>query len=152
VGGAQRRVRLRRAPARFAARGVSQLKAPGLGIDGAVVPALLLLVARDLSLYDPPRVLAWRLAHDERIAAAFVWLGPLRPAPSGAWDRDPIARCSPRRDAAGARLRGDGRGRRSARPWRDRARGARARRAAERPFVAMGVASERSYGQDGYVV
>ena len=62
-----------------------------LGVDGAVVPGLLLLVARDLALHDPPRVLAWRLTHDAGLAAAAAWLGPLLPAPSGALDRDPVA-------------------------------------------------------------
>jgi hypothetical protein len=62
-----------------------------LGVDGAVVPGLLLLVARDLALYDPPRVLAWRLSHDPGLARAAAWLGPLLPAPSGALDRDPVA-------------------------------------------------------------
>jgi hypothetical protein len=55
------------------------------------VPGLLLLVARDLALYDPPRVLAWRLTHDQALASAVAWLGPLLPAPSGALDRDPVA-------------------------------------------------------------
>ena len=43
--------------------GLSLPRRPGL--DGAIVPGLLLLVARDLLLHDPPRTLAWRLAHDE---------------------------------------------------------------------------------------
>ncbi|HEX9186688.1 MAG TPA: hypothetical protein VGB87_06445, partial [Vicinamibacteria bacterium] len=55
------------------------------------MPGLLLLLARDLLLYDPPRVLAWRLSHDARLAAAAAWLGPLLPAPTGALDRDPVA-------------------------------------------------------------
>ena len=72
----------------------------------AVVPGLLLLVARDLALYDPPRVLAWRLSHDARLAAAASALAPLVPAPSGAWDRDPIAlRARGARDDPGARVR-----------------------------------------------
>jgi hypothetical protein len=36
-------------------------------------------------------VLAWRLTHDPRLAAAAAGLGPLLPAPSGALDRDPVA-------------------------------------------------------------
>ncbi|MFI4945774.1 MAG: glycosyltransferase 87 family protein, partial [Burkholderiales bacterium] len=148
-------MRLRRAPARLAARGVSQLKARGLGIDGAVVPALLLLVARDLSLYDPPRVLAWRLAHDERIPAAAAWLGPLLPAPSGAWDRDPIAMAL----AALATLMALGYAAMAVAGARARARAAVIALAAlvlvvlpSAAFIAMGVASERPYGQDGGVV
>ena len=60
-------------------------------LDAAVVPGLLLLIARDLSLFDPVRVLAWRLFHDPRLEAAAAWLGPLLPSPSGALDRDPVA-------------------------------------------------------------
>jgi hypothetical protein len=62
-----------------------------LPLDAAVVPGLLLLLARDLALYDPPRVLAWRLLHDPRFAAPPSWLVPLIPAPSGVFDRDPVA-------------------------------------------------------------
>jgi hypothetical protein len=64
---------------------------PRFGVDGAVVPGLLLLLARDLVLHDPPRVLAWRLTHDAALAGAAAWLGPVLPAPSGALDRDPVA-------------------------------------------------------------
>ncbi len=60
-------------------------------LDAAVVPGLLLLIARDLSLFDPVRVLAWRLFHDPRLESAAAWLGPLLPSPSGALDRDPVA-------------------------------------------------------------
>jgi hypothetical protein len=60
-------------------------------LDAAVIPGLLLLVARDLSLFDPLRVLAWRLFHDPRLEAAAAWLGPLLPDPSGSLDRDPVA-------------------------------------------------------------
>ena len=35
-----------------------------------MVPGLLLLLARDLALHDPPRVLAWRLTHDPRALAS----------------------------------------------------------------------------------
>jgi hypothetical protein len=65
--------------------------APGLSVDGLVVPGLLLLVARDLQLHDPPRVLAWRILHDERLAAVAGWLEPLLPRPPAGFDRDPIA-------------------------------------------------------------
>ncbi|HET7746181.1 MAG TPA: glycosyltransferase 87 family protein, partial [Vicinamibacteria bacterium] len=54
-----------------------------------MVPGLLLLVARDLLLFDPPRVLAWRALHDPRILAAIPsWLLPRPPA---GLDRDPLA-------------------------------------------------------------
>ena len=83
---------LRGAPARDSARRVAQLtRERGFGLDGAVVPGLVLLVARDLARYDPTRILAWRLSHDERLQAAAAWLGPILPAPSGALDRDPVA-------------------------------------------------------------
>jgi Glycosyltransferase family 87 len=36
-------------------------------------------------------VLAWRLFHDPRLAAAPTWLAPLLPASSGVLDRDPVA-------------------------------------------------------------
>jgi hypothetical protein len=92
VGRAERRLLLRGAPARDAVRRDSQLKPERrFGLDGALVPGLLLLVARDMALYDPPRILAWRLSHDARLQAAASWLGPILPAPSGALDRDPIA-------------------------------------------------------------
>jgi hypothetical protein len=60
-------------------------------LDAAVVPGALLLVARDLLLHDPPRVLAWRLLHEPRLAHLPGWLAPFAPRPSGAFDRDPIA-------------------------------------------------------------
>ena len=67
---------LRGAPARDAGGRDGQLKSERrFGLDGAVVPGLLLLMARDLSLYDPPRVLAWRLSHDAGLQAAAAWLG-----------------------------------------------------------------------------
>jgi hypothetical protein len=56
-----------------------------------VVPALLLLTARHLVVHDPPRILGWRLLHDETLAARAAFLGPLLPRPSGDLDRDPIA-------------------------------------------------------------
>ena len=60
-------------------------------LDGAVVPGALLLLARDLLLHDPPRVLAWRLLHEPRLAELPGWLAPFLPRPSGAFDRDPVA-------------------------------------------------------------
>lgn len=63
--------------------------APGIPLDAAVVPGLLLLVARDLLLFDPPRVLAWRALHDPRLLAALPsWILPRPPADL---DRDPFA-------------------------------------------------------------
>jgi hypothetical protein len=100
-------------------------------------------------------VLAWRLAHDERLAAASAWLGRCLPAPSGAWDRDPIALAlAALATLLALGLRGDGRGRRRARGprGRDRARRARLVVLPSAALVAMGVATERPYGQDGGVV
>jgi hypothetical protein len=60
-----------------------------LPLDGFVVPALLLLIAREIHLHDPLRVLAWRALHEDIPWPA--WIAPLLPTPSGAVDRDPIA-------------------------------------------------------------
>jgi hypothetical protein len=85
-------VLVRSAGPRLASRRDGRLSAPRrFPLDAAVVPGLLLLLARDLALYDPPRVLAWRLLHDARFAAPPSWLVPLLPAPSGVLDRDPVA-------------------------------------------------------------
>jgi uncharacterized membrane protein len=156
VGGAQRRLLVRRKGAREHARREEQLRpARRFGIDGAVVPALLLLVARDIALYDPPRVLAWRLSHDARLQAAAAWLGPLLPAPSGAFDRDPIALLL----AALATLLALAYAVLAAAAAPVRARASVIALAAfalvvapSASFVAMGVASDRPYGQDGGVV
>ena len=51
------------------------------------MPALLLLVGRDLLAHDPIRVLAWRVLHDERLALP-AWLMPRVPPEI---DRDPFA-------------------------------------------------------------
>src|SRR4249920_941755 len=61
------------------------------GLDAAVVPGLLLLLARELVDHDPPRVLAWRLLHEPRFAHPPAWLRPFYPDPQAAFDRDPIA-------------------------------------------------------------
>lgn len=54
-----------------------------------MAPALLLWIAREVLLFDPLRVLGWRLSHDERLAQATPsWL---RPAPGAELDRDPVA-------------------------------------------------------------
>jgi len=60
-------------------------------LDAAVVPGALLLIARDLLLHDPPRVLAWRVLHEPRLAQLPGWLAPFVPRPSGVFDRDPVA-------------------------------------------------------------
>jgi uncharacterized membrane protein len=124
-------------------------------VDGAVVPGLLLLVARDLASYDPPRVLAWRLLHDTRLAAASSWLGAWLPAPSGAFDRDPFALAL----AAVAALLALAYGALAAAGASPRARGLVLAAAAAvlvllptLAFVSMGAAAERPYGQDGGVV
>jgi hypothetical protein len=73
--------------------GLSEGAAPPrrLGLDAAVVPALLLLVARDLLTLDPPRVLAWRLLHDPQLSRLGGWAAALVPRPLPELDRDPIA-------------------------------------------------------------
>jgi hypothetical protein len=124
-------------------------------LDAAIVPALLLLVARDLTLFDAPRVLAWRLLHDPRLGSPPGWLAPFFPSPSGAIDRDPIALLL----AALATLLAlvyAGLGVFGARP------AARARVIAvaavllivlpTAAFIGLGAATDRPYGQDGGVV
>jgi hypothetical protein len=126
-----------------------------LPLDAAIVPGLLLLIARDLALFDPPRVLAWRLLHDPRLSSPPGWLAPFLPSPSGAIDRDPIALLL----AALATLLAlayAALGLLGARP------AARARLIAlaavllivlpTAAFIGLGVATERPYGQDGGVV
>jgi hypothetical protein len=61
-------------------------------LDALAVPALLLLCARDLVAFDPPRVLAWRLLHDEALFARAPWfVRALVTRPGGDFDRDPLA-------------------------------------------------------------
>ena len=63
-----------------------------LPLDALVVPGLLALIAHDLFLFDPIRVIAWRWLHDERLALALPrFLRVLAPAPLPGWDRDPVA-------------------------------------------------------------
>ncbi|HEY6553004.1 MAG TPA: glycosyltransferase family 87 protein, partial [Vicinamibacteria bacterium] len=120
-----------------------------------MVPALLLLLARDLLLHDPPRVLAWRLLHDPRLAEAPWWLAALLPRTSPGFDRDPIA-LGLAAVATGlglvylalavCGLRFE---------WRALVIGASAATLIVAPslaFVAMGLATDRPYGQDGGVV
>jgi hypothetical protein len=110
-------------------------------------------VARDLLVHDPPRVLGWRLLHQEAGRAPAL-LAPLLRLPP-AWDRDPIALLLGAIAAALALayavavLRG-------ARPA---VRGALIGMAATvlvvlptLAFVALGAATGRPYGQDGGVV
>ena len=124
-------------------------------MDAAVVPALLLLLARDLLLHDPPRILAWRLLHDARLAEAPWWLAALLPRTSPGFDRDPIAL-----GLAGVAtglgflylaFAVCGIGFR----WRALLIGASATTLIVAPslaFAAMGLATDRPYGQDGGVV
>ena len=118
------------------------------------MPALLLLVARDLLAHDPPRVLAWRLLHQEagRVPAL---LDPLMPRLPPGFDRDPIALLLGAVAAllalayAAAALAGT-------RPaLRAALLGVAAFALVVAPtlgFAALGMASGRPYGQDGGVV
>jgi hypothetical protein len=62
-----------------------------LPLDAAIVPCGLLLIARELVLFQPTRELAWQLFHDMRVERKSAWLGWLLPHPSAALDADPIA-------------------------------------------------------------
>ncbi len=119
------------------------------------MPGLLLLVARDLLLHDPPRVLAWRLLHDPRLLRIPGWLLPLLPRPTADLDRDPIALLLGAiattlallylsLAAFGARPR--------ARALVIAAASAFLVVAPTIAFVALGLATDRPYGQDGGVV
>jgi hypothetical protein len=144
-----------------AAQGQVEVPAPeareDVSPDVAIVPALVLLVARDLLLFDPPRVLAWRFLHDPRLGLTPSWLSPLLPRPSGAVDRDPLALLLGATLAALAIA--------YAVVGLTRARHAQAIKGAllsiggfclvvapTLAFVAMGFATDRPYGQDGGVV
>jgi hypothetical protein len=121
-------------------------------LDGFVVPALLLLAARELHLHDPLRVLGWRLLHEEIRWPS--WIAPFLPAPSAAVDRDPVALAltslamlvaiAYAASAPFLRLR-----------WRAALLGLGAVVLVALPtigLVTMGFASGRPYGQDGGVV
>ena len=125
--------------------------------DVVIVPALLLLVVRDLLLFDPPRVLAWRLLHDPRLSFTPHWLSPLIPRPSGAVDRDPLALLLGAILAALAIVYaavGLARGRRaqSVKGTLLAVGGLSLVVLPTLAFVAMGFATDRPYGQDGGVV
>jgi hypothetical protein len=145
---------VRRAGSRLERR-EGRLKPRRVGIDLAVVPGLLLLVARDLALYDPPRVLAWRLTHDAQLAGLARWLGPLVPAASGVLDRDPIALLL----STFAVLAALAYGTLAAAGASVRARALTIGLASALlvvlpsvAFISLGAAAERPYGQDGGVV
>jgi hypothetical protein len=59
-------------------------------LDGALVPGLLLLVARELVLYDPPRELAWQLFHELKDAPKPAWLALFLPRPYPTLFDDPV--------------------------------------------------------------
>ncbi|HLA77282.1 MAG TPA: glycosyltransferase 87 family protein [Vicinamibacteria bacterium] len=120
-----------------------------------MVPALLLLLARDLLLHDPLRVLAWRLLHDPRLGQVSAWLRTLLPRPSGAVDADPIALLLGAAAAGfalayllaallGARPR--------LRAWLLGSAALVVVAAPTAGLIALGVATGRPYGQDGGVV
>jgi hypothetical protein len=114
---------------------------------------LLLLIARDLLVHDPPRVLAWRLLHQEAglLPAA---LAPLLRLPAG-WDRDPLALLLGA-VAAGLALAYAAAALLGARPAvRAALLGLAATVLVVLPtlsFVAFGFDTGRPYGQDGGVV
>ncbi|HET7291518.1 MAG TPA: glycosyltransferase 87 family protein [Vicinamibacteria bacterium] len=60
-------------------------------LDGLVVPPLLLLIARELALFDPTRELAWPLFHELKDTPRPVWLAPLLPRPAPVLYDDPVA-------------------------------------------------------------
>jgi hypothetical protein len=128
---------------------------PRAGLDAAVVPGLLLLLARDLLVRDPVRVVAWRLAHQPRLSDLPAWLLPLLPTPPAGLDRDPVALLLASLAVGLAALyllcAVLGRG---VRP-RAVALGVAALLLVALPtvsLIAIGVATERPYGQDGGVV
>ncbi len=59
-------------------------------IDAVVVPILLLLIARDLALFDPPRELAWPLFHELLDIPKPAWLAVLLPRPAQTLFDDPV--------------------------------------------------------------
>jgi hypothetical protein len=150
---AEHRLRLRRPGHAAAGREpVASVPRRGVPLDAAVVPGLLLLVARDLVLSDPPRVLAWRALHDPRLQALPSWLLPRPPADL---DRDPFALALAAAASGLALLYLVG----ALAGWGVRARAWILAVAAAAVvivptagFVAMGEITGRPYGQDGGVV
>jgi Glycosyltransferase family 87 len=124
-------------------------------MDGALVPGLLLLVARELALYDPPRELAWQLFHELKDTPKPAWLTLFLPRPYPTLFDDPVglalATIATGLAAAYALAALTG-----ARP---RARAAILGLAAfvlialpTAAVIALGVATGRPYGHDGGVV
>jgi hypothetical protein len=113
------------------------------------------MVARHLAAYDPPRILGWRLLHDDVLAARAAALGPLLPRPSGLLDRDPIA-LALAAAAAGLAIAYLVLALAGARPRLRLAVLALAAvvlvAAPTAAFIAMGAVTGRPYGQDGGVV
>lgn len=125
------------------------------GVDGLVVPGLLLLVARDLVLHDPPRILAWRILHDDRLLAVPRWLALLLPRPPADFDRDPIALVLGAAACAFALLYLIAALVRASVPFRAALLATAAAVLVVAPtlgFIAMGAVTGRPYGQDGGVV
>jgi hypothetical protein len=141
--------------ARPLASGLDQVSRHRTGLDAVVVPGLLLLLARDLLVRDPVRVVAWRLAHEPRLSHLPAWLLPLLPTPPAGLDRDPVALLLAGLAVGMAALYILG---------AVLGAGARARAAVlgvaalllvvlpTGALIAIGVATERPYGQDGGVV
>lgn len=124
-------------------------------LDGALVPSLLLLIARDLALYDPPRELAWQLFHELKDTPRPAWLALLLPRPYPTLFDDPIglalaaAATGLAAAYALAALLG------AAPRWRAAILGAAAFVLIAVPtaaVIALGVATGRPYGHDGGVV
>lgn len=62
-----------------------------LPLDALVAPGLLLLVGRELLLFDPARALAWRFLHEPRLADLPARAAALLPRPDPGVDRDPVS-------------------------------------------------------------
>ncbi len=141
--------------ARPLASGPDQVTRPRAGLDAVVVPGLLLLLARDLLVRDPVRVIAWRLAHEPRLSDLPAWLLPLLPTPPAVLDRDPVALLLAGLAVGMAALYMLGAVLGSGARTRAVALGVAALLLVALPtagLIAIGVATERPYGQDGGVV
>jgi uncharacterized membrane protein len=131
------------------------MSARSFPVDGIVVPSLLLLIARELCLFDPPRELAWQLFHELKDVPKPAWLATLLPQPAPVLYDDPVALLLAAlvTGLAGAYAVAALLG---ARP---RVRGALVAAAALAlvvlptvGFIALGLAAGRPYGHDGGVV